>query len=85
MHVQVVVVVGLRDQAAGADDLSVLGAVLQVHLPNNLCKDLIDVDPVLGAGLHERAAPNLSQSLETGQKSLRSVLSTMFEIKHIKY
>ena len=65
MHVEVVVAVdGLRDQAAGADDLPVLGAVLQVHLPNNLCEDLIDVDPVLGASLHEGAAPDLSQSLK---------------------
>ena len=72
MHVVVVVdVAGLRDEAAGADDLSVLGAVLQVHLPDNLCKDLIHVHPVLGTRLHKRATPNLSQGLKIKQDLFR--------------
>ena len=54
----------LRDGAAGADDFPVFGGVLEVHLSDDLREHLVDVDPVLGAGLHERAAPDLGQSLK---------------------
>ena len=67
MTVVVVVVVTdarLRDGAAGADDFPVFGGVLEVHLSDDLREHLVDVDPVLGAGLHERAAPDLGQSLK---------------------
>ena len=54
----------LRDGAAGADDFPVFGGVLEVHLSDDLREHLVDVDPVLCAGLHERAAPDLGQSLK---------------------
>ena len=66
MTVVVVVVTDarLRDGAAGADDFPVFGGVLEVHLSDDLREHLVDVDPVLCAGLHERAAPDLGQSLK---------------------
>ena len=53
--------VSLGYAAAGADDLPVLAVRPHVHLPDRLRKHLVDVHPILGAGLDERAAPDLGE------------------------
>jgi len=51
----------LRYHTAGTDDLPILAIRPHVHLPHRLREHLVHVHPVLGARLHEGAAPDLGK------------------------